>query len=171
MPTQDIKPITNISPAKIDLFWSYVEKKGPDECWLWRGGKCKARYPHFNIDAKKGSERKVHRIAFFLANGRDANPLALHTCDVTQCCNPAHLFAGTGQDNTDDMLRKGRHKYNPNVGKLSRAAHPRARFTEEQVVYVREQYANGATQAALAHQFSVAKSTIWWIVAGKTWPV
>lgn len=37
------------------------------------------------------------------------NEQALHTCDTPGCVNPRHLFAGTAQDNTDDMIAKGRH--------------------------------------------------------------
>lgn len=170
MPRFDIKPIVYISPAKIELFWSHVEKRGHDDCWLWNGGRCKSRYPHFNLGSTKGTERKAHRISFFLANGRDANPLVLHTCDVTQCVNPNHLFEGSNKDNCDDKMRKGRHKFDPNLGQRRRATHPMAKVTEEQVAYIREQYASGVKQAVLARQFNVAHGTIWWIVTGKTWP-
>ena len=170
MPGFHIKPILYISPAKIERFWSYVDKRGPDDCWLWKGGRCKARYPHFLIGNKKGSERKVHRISFFLANGRDAKPLTLHTCDTTQCVNPNHLFEGTGKDNSDDMMRKGRYTFNHKIGNRKRTEHPRARFTEDQIAFVREQHSKGVTQASLAQQFGVAHGTIWWIVRGKTWP-
>ena len=34
-----------------------------------------------------------------------------HRCDNPRCCNPAHLFVGTAQDNTDDMLAKGRARF------------------------------------------------------------
>lgn len=42
--------------------------------------------------------------------------LVRHTCDCHYCVNPDHLVAGTHQDNTDDMLNRGRQRPN---GKMS----------------------------------------------------
>jgi hypothetical protein len=35
--------------------------------------------------------------------------MVLHTCDTRGCINIEHLFLGTAQDNTTDMVNKGRH--------------------------------------------------------------
>lgn len=52
----------------------------------------------------------AHRIAWALAHDEwPPNGLkVLHRCDTPACCNPAHHFLGTAQDNSDDMVAKGR---------------------------------------------------------------
>lgn len=40
--------------------------------------------------------------------------LVLHRCDTPRCIEPSHLFLGTPKDNTQDMLSKGRGRYQGN---------------------------------------------------------
>jgi hypothetical protein len=77
------------------------------KCILWQGAVNNKGYGLLNVN---GRVALVHRIAFKLANPqrRIDRMLILHRCDVRRCINPAHLFAGTPQDNSDDMHRKGR---------------------------------------------------------------
>jgi hypothetical protein len=87
-------------------FWSKVDKRGPDECWPWVGGVDGRGYGRSRYN---GSGRTTaHRIAWQLANGRDALLFVLHRCDNPVCCNPAHLWEGTQSENMRDMAAKGR---------------------------------------------------------------
>jgi hypothetical protein len=56
-----------------------------------------------------------------------------HRCDVRLCVNPAHLFVGTAQENTDDMMSKARHR----TFALKGAANGRAKISEQDVVAIR----------------------------------
>lgn len=93
-------------------FWAKVDVRGPDECWLWK--RCIAGgYGRFGIGSRSDGTRKserASRVALTLHLGRElsAGMLACHRCDNPECCNPAHLFEGTVQDNAQDCAAKGR---------------------------------------------------------------
>lgn len=95
-----------IGAVNVDLFWSKVQIKGANECWLWIAGKFRGGYGGFSVDRHT---KKAHRIALMLS-GVDVpdSSLVCHRCDNPSCVNPDHLFVGTSKDNTQDMIRKGR---------------------------------------------------------------
>ena len=81
---------------------------GPNACWLWRGTKIQTGYGRVRA---LGQKKAAHRAAWEEANGPiPAGMVICHRCDNPGCVNPAHLFAGTHQDNTRDMISKGRDR-------------------------------------------------------------
>jgi hypothetical protein len=77
-------------------------------CWLWEGAVTNDGY---GMICRNGTTLRVHRLAWEEVNGPIPDGLNVcHTCDVPACCNPAHLFVGTQQDNVSDMRAKGRFK-------------------------------------------------------------
>jgi hypothetical protein len=51
----------------------------------------------------------AHRLAYLFTYGViQAGLCVLHRCDNPPCCNPAHLWLGTSQENINDMIRKDR---------------------------------------------------------------
>ena len=139
-------------------FWSQVAKGKPDQCWEWQGFRTPEGYGMY-------SRRGVHRIAYELANGKIPDGLwVLHRCDNPACCNPAHLFLGTCQDNVADMMRKGRNV--PPIGSRSGTA----KLNEESVRMIRLTYAKGGgSQRELARQYGVSQRTVCQIIRREHW--
>ena len=91
-----------------ERLWAEVERGAVDACWEWRGKKTSFGYGSLCHLGKKDG---AHRVAFMLSVGPIPDGMFVcHRCDNPPCCNPAHLFLGTVQDNTADMDRKGRRR-------------------------------------------------------------
>lgn len=92
---------------RAERFWAKVDKRGPDACWPWLASRCDSGYGKFRV----GKMTRSHRVAFELGGGEIPDgQCVLHRCDNPACCNPAHLFVGTFNDNVQDMVRKGRQR-------------------------------------------------------------
>lgn len=93
--------------ARIERFWSLVDMRGPDECWDWQGSINTSGYGRFK--AASYTTIIAHRFSLVAHTRTDfTDLLALHSCDRPRCVNPAHLRWGTVQDNSDDMVARGR---------------------------------------------------------------
>lgn len=148
-----------------DAFWARVDRRGPDECWMWHGATISAGYGSFRWTRQ---HHTAHRFAYELANGPIAEGLLVcHRCDVPGCCNPSHLFAGTYQDNSTDMVRKGR--YGPRRNWLQGSQIKTAKLTEAQVVDIKSALQDNVTQTQLARQYGVSVTVIHNIAHGKIW--
>jgi hypothetical protein len=91
-----------------ERFWSKVDRRGPDECWVWTGAVDAHGYGRINVD---GKSTKVGRVSLVLSGVEVPTGLgALHTCDNPPCVNPAHLYAGTQRDNARDAIERGRFR-------------------------------------------------------------
>lgn len=82
-----------------------------------------------------------------------------------------NLYWGTHADNVQDSVRHGTCSLlGDKIRRPTGEGHPSHKLTEAQVSDIRVNYAHGeVSQPQLAAQFSVAQSTIWSIVRGKTW--
>jgi hypothetical protein len=96
-------------------FWAKVEKRGADDCWVFRGGINNKGYGTFHIGGPDSSpwtcrEQKAHRVSWCLANpgASTEDSLVLHACDNPPCCNPAHLSLGTDLENVAQMVERER---------------------------------------------------------------
>lgn len=88
-----------------ERFWSKV--KITEGCWEWVGSKQIGGYGE--LRATRTWKVLAHRVSWQLHYGRIPEGFYVcHHCDNRCCVRPDHLFLGTAQDNTDDMIAKGR---------------------------------------------------------------
>ena len=150
----------------IELFWSKVDKSG--ECWLWTGAKTKKGYG-VAWDGKR--TQKAHRVSFYLAHGYMPDLCVLHTCDVPNCVNPAHLWLGTRADNNCDMTRKGRHVPGGTYGQGNYPrgiVHHGAILNPVVVKAIREDK-ESMSYSQIARKYNIGMTTAFKVVTGKTW--
>jgi transposase len=105
----------------IQRFWGYVDVRGNDECWEWKGPINKTRRGYGELSTGPGHtvHLSAHRLSYEIHYGPIPDGLFIcHHCDNPPCVNPHHLFAGTHQDNMRDAAAKGRLVI-PNASKLS----------------------------------------------------
>lgn len=139
-------------------FWKLVDKsKGEDACWIWKGNYNSWGYGRF---ADEGVKWVAHRYAFYLYGG-DVSKFVCHKCDNPACVNPSHLFSGTSQDNTNDMISKGRNSCGEK--------HPHSKLTTKKVIALRRDYANGLPLEKLAKKYKIQFQSVSAIARGDKW--
>lgn len=92
-----------------DLILKGIWVDGCLECHLAPNAK---GYCNISIGGRDGIKIRAHRLIWLAAKGSIPDDLfVLHSCDNRRCILDDHLFLGTALDNTEDMMKKGRHKY------------------------------------------------------------
>jgi hypothetical protein len=142
-------------------FWSKVDIKGKDECWLWKSVTIKGGYGRFKIN---GKYLLAHRVAYMLLHGDIPEGIdILHTCDKPPCCNPYHVKEGTHSDNMQDMIHKGR--INERLG-IKNGNH---KLTVQDVICIRIMSQCGYSDLSLSALYGVHDRTINKIRLRQTW--
>jgi len=146
-----------------ERFWARVTKAGPDECWLWTGGKNTYGYGILRTESR-GRARGAHRYSWELHHGAIPDGMqVLHKCDVRNCVNPAHLFLGSNQQNTADKMAKGRHVVLYGENQIF------ARLKASDIPEIRRLYAEGLSQGAIGEAYGVGRGAIGKVVRRTNW--
>jgi hypothetical protein len=128
-------------------------------CWTWTAGISAVGYGVFKY---LGKSRRAHRFIYELVKGSIGDLYVCHTCDNRRCVNPEHMFLGTPQDNSTDMVNKERQ----NRGEKN----PKAKLSKEDIVEIRRKYELGiANQVELAEEYKVRNGHISKIIRKELW--
>lgn len=151
--------LRSLTPAQ--RFWQKIERHGPEECWPWTGSTMNGGHGEFFVSPDRG-RIPAHVFALELAGkSATAGQEGCHHCDNPPCCNPAHLYFGTRQQNIDDMWARGRGRRG--------SRHPFARLTEDKVKDLRVRFAEGESNTVLAQEYGICSGMVSNIVNGKAW--
>lgn len=145
-------------------FWVKVDKRGPDDCWNWKGSKRGGWGDYGGIRADRhGPQLKAHRVSWELHNGPIPDALwVLHRCDNPKCVNPDHLFLGDHDANMADRKAKGR---------AGGVMNGRAKLSDDDVRNIRTAYAaGGVTQCDLARRYGMTQGPVGQIIRRERWP-
>lgn len=152
-----------ITPSDIVRFWKNVDRRGPDDCWLWKLKPSAQGYGAFGL---QGGVKGAHRVSLAIAKGPIPKGLfACHTCDVRMCVNPAHLWAGTSAENAADMAAKGRAR-GPNYRGEKVGT---SKLTEADVRAIWAMIAANERPTAIGRRFGVTRQAICLIRRGQNW--
>lgn len=145
-------------------------------CWEWEAYCNQWGYGQFGVNAKL---MLSHRFSWEFFNGKIPDGLCvLHKCDNPPCCNPTHLFLGTRNDNTQDMIRKGRkrncapenHGCKTHPEKILRGEQkPAAKLKASDVLAIRKMISEKVPHRKIAKIFGVSAPRISYIKNRKEW--
>ena len=159
-------------------FWLWVDKRGEDQCWVWTGRLTRDGYGEIDVHGMTRHSMLAHRAAWIVCSGTIPDGLLVcHKCDNRPCCNPRHLFLGTHQDNSRDMVEKGR---SPRGEKSGWRLHPErfpvgsevynAKLSEDQVTAMRKDFSlDGVQIKTIAAKYGISHQHAGDIVHGKKW--
>lgn len=133
-----------------------------NNCWVWKRSKHKQGYGNIGY---KGKHHLTHRVSWMVHKGEIPKGIKVcHTCDITSCCNPEHLFLGTQKVNCLDASLKGRLN-NKKLGKR------RNKLNFEQVKEIKKLNSKGITRKELEIKYEVGQTCIAKILTGRSWNV
>jgi hypothetical protein len=136
-----------------------------ETCHIWQGTRLGKGGTLYGIFAHRTSRPKAtclaHRWIFEQTHGLIPDGMfVLHKCDNPACVRIDHLFLGTPQQNTQDMLRKKRNFVRN--GELSGMA----KLSDAQVADLRRRAKNGESRKSLANRFKTCATNVRSIILG-----
>ena len=150
-------------PTLIEKFTARYSPEPNTGCWLWTAKINCNGYGIISMGRHVG-QKLAHRISYELFKEPIPDGLfVLHGCDVRSCVNPDHLRIGTAQENTNDMISRGRKI------QLVGTDCDNSIMTEMGVRIAREANLAGFGHRKLAKYFGIGATAMRSILRGRKW--
>lgn len=141
--------------ARMAAIHALIDGASGDECALWPW----ATHNGYGRFSKARKNIRANRYAYERRNGLIPDGMQVcHRCDNRRCVNHRHLFLGTTQVNTADMVAKGRQAIGERVA--------RTKLRQVEAVEIK---ASSARAADLAKRFNISEAAVWSIRNNRTW--
>jgi hypothetical protein len=129
-------------------------------CWIWTGWSDENGYGKLSNNLTR---MRAHRWTYELFKGKiKKGAVICHTCDITACVNPDHLYEGTQADNVRDRVLRGRGGSHKIAGENSK----NSKLKKEDVWEIRS---SKQTLSFLAKKFGIGTSQVHRIKTNKSW--
>lgn len=133
---------------------SHLSAENENGCREWLGMRSAKGYGCIKLNGKR---RRVQRVLWEEINGPIPDGMFVcHTCDNAACCNDAHFFLGTNDDNIADKVAKGRQ------------ARAHRKLTEDNARTALTMREQGHTLKEIGEQFGVSPQAVHYIVTGRS---
>lgn len=150
--------------AILERFWDKVDRRDPDDCWMWQANKNEDGYGLIRYNRRITGAHRVVLLMTGVEIPKDKE--VMHSCDNPGCVNPAHLSLGSHHENILDMVSKGRYSEARPRGQ----AHSSTKLSDVEVLAIRATFdARTKTSAALAREHGMSTSAMYSLTHRKTW--
>ena len=148
-------------------FWSKVDKKDTESCWLWLGHTDSHGYGRLRKEGVN-THWTASRLSLIIQTNRlpeSRLEMACHTCDNPRCVNPHHLYWGNNSTNQKDAVERGRKTMPEAQGEKNGYS----KLTEQDVKQIRNLIKEGLYNTTIGEMFGVHHSTVSLIRLNKAW--
>lgn len=127
---------------------------------------------------QRDKPRLAHRVVMEITQGPPSSekPQVNHLCHNRKCVNPGHLYYGTHNENSRDMVDSGRSlkgrsntKLKGRPTKFKGSRNRNARLTESDIPVIRSLILSGKTHKEIGEMYAVSSTCIGYISTNKTW--